>query len=235
MKKNLILLLASATAAMSSLVSCQEQTNTLYYQACFTRVDVSGERYTLVTDDSLRVIPTNKESEISNLPVNTRLIGEFTIPSGEITDPMEVEFVNLAQMLTDTVTVSGKTDTLGNDRIALLGTWQSGGIYGAARFLNINFVITYGQSNILHSVCLAEDTSIGDNPDSEGYYHLVMKHEANNDPESYFTSSTYSFMLDEKYTAEGIKGLKISFNDFSEDEKITLGTETLSSPAVIEF
>lgn len=225
----------SAIVAILSLASCQKGLNTVYYRAGLTKVDVSGERFSLVSDDSIRIIPTNRQAEIDRLPANTRLIGEFTIPSGEITDPMEVEFVNLVQMLSDTIKVSGDVDTLGIDKLAMLSMWQSGGIHGAARFLNISFVIFHGQSNISHSICLADDTSLKENPDAEGYYHLTLRHKANKDPELYFADATYSFLLDGKYTAEGIKGLKISFQDFTSEEKIPLNTKTIESPAVIKF
>lgn len=226
----------SAILAILSLASCQKGVNTIYYMAGLTKVDVSeGQPYPLISDDSVRIIPLNRESEIYKLPANTRLVGEFSIPSGKITDPVEVEFVNLTQMLSDTVMLSQQPDTLGNDKIALLSTWQSGGIYGAARFLNISFVIMYGQTGITHSVSLVENTGIMNNPDAEGYYHLALKHDAKKDPQQAFIDATYSFMLDEKYTAEGIKGLKITFEDFTSEEKIPLNIPTIESPAVINF
>lgn len=235
MKKHL-LFIATATLAMSMLtVSCLDTTEgSMYYQACLTKIDVEGESYTFVTDDSIRIIPLNMESTIEALSVNSRLIGEFNIPSGVVSDPMEVEFSNLYKIPSDTILLTNQADTLASNTIAINSIWLSGGLYGAARFLNIHFFLKASNSNISHNMYLADDLT-ATNPDSEGYYHLTIKHDANEDPEHYLTAATYSFQLLDQHTAEGIKGFKITFDDFSLSEKEQIGTNTLSSPITVYF
>ena len=109
----------------------------------------------------------------------------------------------------DSITVTSSPDTLGSDPVNLIEAWHSGGIYGAGRFVTISFTIS-GAGYYRHSIALVDNTGTA-NPDAEGYWNLELRHNANNDPQAYLSQSVFSFPLSEKYTASGIKGLRITY------------------------
>ena len=209
-------------AALAVLASCNKE-QTVYYNSYLTAVETEGQPYKcyFVSDDSLTVIPLNYYSNIENLETDDRLIATFSIPSGEITDPVEVEFSSIIQMVSQNILQTDAADTVANHPADPLSMWQSGGVKGASRFLTINFIYQATTSGIQHSIYLVDDLN-AENPDKDGYYHLKFRHDANNDQLIYTASSVATFPLPEKYTAPGIKGLKVDFNTISEDKDSTL-------------
>ena len=174
-----------------------------------------------ISDDSLKVIPLNYYSNIESLKTDDRLIATFTIPSGEVTNPVEVEFTSFVKMVPQDILQTSAPDTVGNDPADPQVMWQSGGIEGTSRFLTINFIYQASTSGIQHKIYLIDDLT-AENPDEDGYYHLKFRHDANKDQLQLSASSVATFPLPEKYTAPGIKGIKVDFNTISEEKDSTL-------------
>ncbi|HIZ87860.1 MAG TPA: hypothetical protein IAC03_06870 [Candidatus Coprenecus pullistercoris] len=208
MKKNIILTIALTAAAALTTVSCKIQHEN-YYSAYMTAVcEGSNDAISyLVTDDSIKVIPRNWPSILISLKQDQRISAVYTVPDGE-SNPLSAEFYSVSILPQDSIVLTSQPDTLGDDPIDIAGIWQSGGIYGAGRFLTVSFLIDDGGSK--HTVTLAEDTALSSNPDADGYYHLVLKHNAFNDYPTHRINGILTFPLEEKYTA-GIKGLKVTY------------------------
>ncbi len=209
-------------AAMAALASCNTE-QTEYFNAYLTAVETEGQPYKcyFISDDSLTVIPLNYYSNIESLKTDDRLIATFTIPSGEVTDPVEVEFTSFVKMVPQDILQTSAPDTVGNDPADPQVMWQSGGIEGTSRFLTINFIYQASTSGIQHKIYLIDDLT-AENPDEDGYYHLKFRHDANKDQFQLSASSVATFPLPEKYTAPGIKGIKVDFNTISEEKDSTL-------------
>lgn len=214
--RNPIIAAIAVTAVMLSTASCLKQSETHYSTYMTAVVDGSGDSKSLsylVTDDSIKVFPgTNLISGLSSLNNNQRIFGTFTIPSGEITDPVQVEFVSYEQLVQNDIMESSQPDTLGNDPMTILSAWHSGGVYNAGRFITLAYRYN-GSGYLNHTMELVDDTSLAGNPDADGYYHLSVRHNAANDPSPYVFEGITTYPLGEKYTAAGIKGLKIKFNN----------------------
>ena len=210
-------------AAAAGIVSCDHSSDT-YYNSYLTAVEAEeGMPYKcyFVSDDSLVVIPLNYYSDIERLKTDDRLMATFSIPGGEISDPVEAEFTSIVQMITQEIKPTSSMDTLGSDPVDPVQMWQSGGVYGTSRFITVVFSYQASYGGIQHDISLAEDLNAA-NPDADGYYHLKFRHAANNDPYQYVTSSVATSKLPEKYTAPGIKGIKVDFKVFTPDKDSTL-------------
>ena len=221
MKSNLMYTISAAMAAIAAVSSCKID-NSLTYFSYMTAVkeqpsnqDVSY----LVTDDSTLVYPTEWPSGLSGMKHNQRLFATFSVPSGELGDRIEASFQSYGYVSEDSITVTSSPDTLGSDPVNLIEAWHSGGIYGAGRFVTLSFTIS-GVGYYRHSIALVDNTGSA-NPDAEGYWNLELRHNANNDPQAYLSQSVFSFPLSEKYTASGIKGLKISFTPLNSNTEKT--------------
>ena len=208
--------LAAAAISLTTANSCKKVKHETQYVTYMTAVsdkdsadkDDSGISY-LVSDDSIKIFPGNSVMAIGRLKHNDRIFATFTIPSGEITDPVAVEFTSFSLLPQDSIITSSRIDTLGNDPINVHSAWHSGGIYGAGRFLTI--VFTYKGMGTTHSISLADDTKGQGNPDADGYYNLYLKHNAYNDAAAYTYEGVITYPIPEQYTAPGIKGLRITY------------------------
>ncbi len=221
--RNFLKLCIAVPAMAAGIISCDYESD-IYYNSYLTAVEAEeGMPYKcfFVSDDSLRVIPLNYFSEIGELETDDRLMATFSIPGGEITDPVEVEFTSIIQMITQNIHQTSSMDTMYNDPIDPVQMWQSGGVYGVSRFLTVSFSYQASQSGISHNICLVDDLN-APNPDSDGYYHLKFRHSANKDQYQYMASSVATFLLPEKYTAPGIKGIKVDFNVITQEKDSTL-------------
>lgn len=235
MRFNRILLMTLAAAAISLTTanSCKKVKHETQYVTYMTAVsdkdsadkDNSGISY-LVSDDSIKIFPGNSVMAIGRLKHNDRIFATFTIPSGEITDPIAVEFTSFSLLPQDSIITSSRIDTLGNDPINVHSAWHSGGIYGAGRFLTLGF--TYKGLGTMHSFSLVEDTGANGNPDADGYYNLYLRHNSYNDAEAYTYEGIITYPLTDKYTSSGIKGLKIRFQpqSTSSDNTIVVNFQT---------
>lgn len=213
------------TASILSIYSCTVK-NTPQYATYMTAVGdmtppASGNIKYLVSDDSIMIYPANALYAINSLKHNQRIFATFTIPSGEITDPVQVEFSTVSYLDEEDIMETTAPDSLGNDPMPVISAWHSGGIHGAGRFVTLTFEYR-GGGMAFHSMALADNTDLENNPDEDGYYHLFLRHNSNNDPELYYYSGVTTYPLTDKYTAAGIKGLKINFKTFSSDYDSTV-------------
>ena len=207
MKNKLTYTISAAMAAIAAVTSCKiDNTPTYFSYMTAVKEQPSNQDVSyLVTDDSTLVYPTEWPSGLSGMKHNQRLFATFSVPSGELGE--------------DSITVTSSPDTLGSDPVNLIEAWHSGGIYGAGRFVTLSFTIS-GVGYYRHSIALVDNTGSA-NPDAEGYWNLELRHNANNDPQAYLSQSVFSFPLSEKYTASGIKGLKISFTPLNSNTEKT--------------
>ncbi len=204
--------LSTAAALLIAAASCTVKSEPQYatYMTAVSEEPCDGAVSYLVTDDSVKVYPANFFQTISTLRNNQRVFASFTIPSGKITDPVEVEFSSIGVLEKDTIFTTQDMATMKNDRMTVTSAWHSGGIYGAGRFLTMTFKYM-GSGYSGHTMHLVDDIS-ADNPDQQGYWHLHVRHDTNNDPELNTYSGILTYPLDDKYTAPGIKGLIIEFS-----------------------
>lgn len=211
------------TATTSIIASCNKE-STIYFNAYLTAVETEGQPYKcyFVSDDSIKVIPVSQFESISTLNTDDRIFATFTIPSGEITDPVEVDFTSLVKLPSASIVETLSPDTLANDYANPISMWQSGGVYGASRFLTISFSLQTSNSGVSHDICLVDDMTATDNPDKDGYYHLRFSHDTNNDIAIYAITSVSTFQLKEKYTAPDIKGITVHFKPYSLETDSTL-------------
>lgn len=221
MKNKLTYTISAAMAAIAAVTSCKIDNSPTYFSymtAVKEQPSSQGISY-LVTDDSTLVYPTEWPSGLSGMKHNQRLFATFSVPSGELGDRIEASFQSYGYVSEDSITVTSSPDTLGSDPVNLIEAWHSGGIYGAGRFVTLSFTIS-GAGYYRHSIALVDNTGSA-NPDAEGYWNLELRHNANNDPQAYLSQSVFSFPLSEKYTASGVKGLKISFTPLNSNTEKT--------------
>ncbi len=213
--------ISAAMAAIAAVTSCKiDNTPTYFSYMTAVKEQPSNQDVSyLVTDDSTLVYPTEWPSGLSGMKHNQRLFATFSVPSGELGDRIEASFQSYGYVSEDSITVTSSPDTLGSDPVNLIEAWHSGGIYGAGRFVTLSFTIS-GVGYYRHSIALVDNTGSA-NPDAEGYWNLELRHNANNDPQAYLSQSVFSFPLSEKYTASGIKGLKISFTPLNSNTEKT--------------
>ena len=221
MKSNLMYTISAAMAAIAAVSSCKIDNSPTYfsYMTAVKEQPSNQDVSYLVTDDSTLVYPTEWPSGLSGMKHNQRLFATFSVPSGELGDRIEASFQSYGYVSEDSITVTSSPDTLGSDPVNLIEAWHSGGIYGAGRFVTLSFTIS-GVGYYRHSIALVDNTGSA-NPDAEGYWNLELRHNANNDPQAYLSQSVFSFPLSEKYTASGIKGLKISFTPLNSNTEKT--------------
>ena len=221
MKNKLTYTISAAMAAIAAVTSCKiDNTPTYFSYMTAVKEQPSNQDVSyLVTDDSTVVYPTEWPSGLSGMIHNQRLFASFSVPSGELGDRIEASFQSYGYVSEDSITVTSSPDTLGSDPVNLIEAWHSGGIYGAGRFVTLSFTIS-GVGYYRHSIALVDNTGSA-NPDAEGYWNLELRHNANNDPQAYLSQSVFSFPLSEKYTASGIKGLKISFTPLNSNTEKT--------------
>ena len=194
MKNKLTYTISAAMAAIAAVTSCKiDNTPTYFSYMTAVKEQPSNQDVSyLVTDDSTLVYPTEWPSGLSGMKHNQRLFATFSVPSGELGDRIEASFQSYGYVSEDSITVTSSPDTLGSDPVNLIEAWHSGGIYGAGRFVTLSFTIS-GVGYYRHSIALVDNTN------------------ANNDPQAYLSQSVFSFPLSEKYTASGIKGLRITY------------------------
>ena len=221
MKNKLTYTISAAMAAIAAVTSCKiDNTPTYFSYMTAVKEQPSNQDVSyLVTDDSTLVYPTEWPSGLSGMKHNQRLFATFSVPSGELGDRIEASFQSYGYVSEDSITVTSSPDTLGSDPVNLIEAWHSGGIYGAGRFVTLSFTIS-GVGYYRHSIALVDNTGSA-NPDAEGYWNLELRHNANNDPQAYLSQSVFSFPLSGKYTASGIKGLKISFTPLNSNTEKT--------------
>ena len=219
MKNKLTYTISAAMAAIAAVTSCKNTPTYFSYMTAVKEQPSNQDVSYLVTDDSTLVYPTEWPSGLSGMKHNQRLFATFSVPSGELGDRIEASFQSYGYVSEDSITVTSSPDTLGSDPVNLIEAWHSGGIYGAGRFVTLSFTIS-GVGYYRHSIALVDNTGSA-NPDAEGYWNLELRHNANNDPQAYLSQSVFSFPLSEKYTASGIKGLKISFTPLNSNTEKT--------------
>lgn len=203
-----------------------------YYKVRFATVipaegeiEVTKSTYRFLSDDSLIFVPTNYSEFPSYEPENNDRVILYYLEAEDGTKtyyPTSTNIVikGITGILTKDIVYTSEIDTLG-DAIALpQQVWYSGGYEGAGRFVNIEFVFySSSLSTTKHIINVAQDVN-GESVE-DGYYVLEFKHNDNN--LAYFDMRSYGYIavpLDERATAEGIKGLAIKFKIDDETEKI---------------
>ncbi len=214
MKSNLMYTISAAMAAIAAVSSCKTDNSPTYFSymtAVKEQPSSQGISY-LVADDSTIIFPTEWPDGLYGMEHNQRLFATFTIPSGEITDPLYAEFSTVSQIRQDTIAHTSATSGKG-DPIFINAAWKSGGIYGADKFLTLSFTFR-GAGYTPHKFELSDEENAISNPDPMGYYLLTFKHDNSNEPDAYPYNGVITYPLTAKYT-DGIKGLKIRFSTSS--------------------
>lgn len=214
MKSNLMYTISAAMAAIAAVSSCKIDNSPTYFSymtAVKEQPSSQGISY-LVTDDSTIIFPTEWPDGLYGMEHNQRLFATFTIPSGEITDPLYAEFSTVSQIRQGTIAHTSATSGKG-DPIFINAAWKSGGIYGADKFLTLSFTFR-GAGYTPHKFELSDEENAISNPDPMGYYLLTFKHDNSNEPDAYPYNGVITYPLTAKYT-DGIKGLKIRFSTSS--------------------
>ena len=206
--------ISAAMAAIAAVSSCKTDNSPTYFSymtAVKEQPSSQGISY-LVADDSTIIFPTEWPDGLYGMEHNQRLFATFTIPSGEITDPLYAEFSTVSQIRQDTIAHTSATSGKG-DPIFINAAWKSGGIYGADKFLTLSFTFR-GAGYTPHKFELSDEENAISNPDPMGYYLLTFKHDNSNEPDAYPYNGVITYPLTAKYT-DGIKGLKIRFSTSS--------------------
>lgn len=214
MKNKLTYTISAAMAAIAAVTSCKIDNTPTYFSymtAVKEQPSSQGISY-LVADDSTIIFPTEWPDGLYGMEHNQRLFATFTIPSGEITDPLYAEFSTVSQIRQDTIAHTSATSGKG-DPIFINAAWKSGGIYGADKFLTLSFTFR-GAGYTPHKFELSDEENAISNPDPMGYYLLTFKHDNSNEPDAYPYNGVITYPLTAKYT-DGIKGLKIRFSTSS--------------------
>ncbi|HIZ85899.1 MAG TPA: hypothetical protein IAC04_05365 [Candidatus Coprenecus stercoravium] len=226
MRHNRLSILLVSCAALISAAACDISRDPFYTSYMTVVADTASESGSvsishLVSDDSMKVYPVSYSQTLSGLKDGQRIIGTFTIPSGKISDPLNVEFQSIALLQTDSIRSTPANDLTCNDPVTITAAWHSGGVYGAARYVTAVFNIM--QAGLYpHSIFLTEDTAAAVNPDADGYYRLRFLHDAGKDPASYQASGIITYPVTGKYAEPDIRGLKISFNTLSSSKDSTV-------------
>ena len=205
--------------AASLLLSCNK-TGEVTYQGYMTAVSSIGTPYScyFISDDSIKVIPTGNVNVVRNYVTNDRILATFVIPTGKITNPVEVEFTSISKLETQNLTVSSSTDTLGKDGIDIRNAWHCGGIEGINRFVTIAYEYAVSGNGKPHKFYLVDNSSNINNPDADGYYHLEFRHDGNDDTPLMKANSIATFVLAPKYTQPELKGLIIDYTPLTATE-----------------
>ena len=227
--KNLVKTLIMMPLAALSLISCNDSSETTY-QAYMPAVSSIGTPYScyFISDDSIKVIPTGNYNVIKNFVTNDRALATFVIPAGKITNPVEVEFSAITKLETESITYSAKPDTCGSDGIDIENAWHCGGVDGTNHFLTIAYSYAISASAPKHEFYLVDNSSSLNNPDEDGYYHLELRHDSNDDTPLMKANTVSTFMLPPQYTQSGYKGLIIDYIPLSQTEDNGKATKTIS-------
>ena len=162
-KRNLMATAFAVTAILLATGSCKVKSER-YYSTYMTAVATTNSDNQsiishLVSDDSIKILPgSNLANVVGSLKGDQRILAIFTIPSGKITDPVQVEFSSIQTIPRDSILQTSEPDTLANDPMTVMAAWHSGGIYGAGRFITLTYLYkgtTYGN----HFMYLTDDTS----------------------------------------------------------------------------
>lgn len=227
--KSIIILITFLTIAFS-VVSCHTHSHDM--QSRFVTVMTNegegaayaqGYPYYFVTDDSLILFPVNHMQYPEFKPnANGRGLASFCDEHKPTTTPPKgtknIEILEYKSLLVRDVLYTDQIDTTGTDKTTLRGAWYSGGVYGAKRMINFEIQILTQNLPFAHVIELAVDTT-KEQPvvDSEGYYCLEFRHNAGkNAGGSYTLIDQAAFPLTEAMTADGVKGLKVTFDTLSE-------------------
>ncbi len=222
MKKTLFTVITAVilTAAAFSTGSCNLDSD-IIYTSTVTFVDKSyqGYPYYFVADDSLLMIPTNAASYTIPADNGQKMEISWKTQEKDLTrDPLTIEVTGHQMTYQQTVIMSNKPDTLGDDpaKLYLLNNvvpylYKSGGIYDAPCNLNLGFTYTVGSSAATHYVYVSY-TSDPEPIDENGYFHLKFSHDANNDTQTNTASTPFSFTLPAIAYGADVKGIILDFD-----------------------
>lgn len=213
MRKNIISTLLIAGAIFLT-ASCDWNNDSYYEFTTFATVVSSGSgagssQYNVVTDDSLLITPTNFAYTGND---NDRVIVSFYSETDVFESPLVAEISGVTAVNTGEIIQVADPSSLPQGYLKPESVWYSGGVYGAKRFITFGFTYPYVTLLTADPFILA-DSGMDDN----GYYHLFMTHSIDISHNNYTYANAYmSYPLDERLTADGVKGLIITFYTFDE-------------------
>jgi hypothetical protein len=191
----------------------------------------------VVTDDSLWLYPTNVSEMTSYKAIEgQRVILYYKYDEGGTTASVKyvgaiqgnnvqeikkknVKVARIQNILTKGILNTNRIDTVKNDPATLYDACFGSNVNTGKRYLNIYFVAAAGMYKP-HYIYLVNDLTAGNPVNSEGYYCLEMRHDANDDIKQQTSGAYASFILDPECYADGIKGISIKFtNEFNEEKR----------------
>jgi len=223
--KNILTIALTAfviTSAVFSTGSCTLKSDMIYStQVTFVDKSYQGFPYYFVSDDSVRMVPSNGSSfSISEIDGRKMEISWKTQEQDLTKDPITIEVTGYSTLPQIEATQSDRPDTLGTDQAGLYlyndvtpYLYKTGGIYDARLNLNAAFYYCYGDAGATHSLYLAYTSSP---VDGNGYFHLKFCHDAGDDTCTQTSVTSFSFLLPPTAYSEGVKGVILDFDGLGE-------------------
>ncbi len=236
--KTLVITAISALLVLSSCSNFNSNQNDNYMMNSGTILlsnpipeEVTGTHpFYIVTDDSLVFIPQNTLQYTDGTKYDpkdgNRIIFYYQdIPTAAetrvTTTGKKYKMISLAQLgdIKTSEMVRLDPDKLVNDRVEPLLVWYCGGVFNTKRYVTIKFsYLGYNLKEFPHDNYLVID-STEENHIEDGYFKVTFRHDPKKDHTAYTYTGFASFEIPEECTAEGIKGLMISFNSPAEGKR----------------
>ncbi len=201
----------------------------------FTALDsyfdgTTSSDYYILTDSGYKLVPSN-QSEIDKafnfvdgqrIVVYYNLLDMNDLASSKYPTDLKVEIKQIDVVLTKDVLRTNQLDTLARNGIDPMNAFFGTNAQRGTRYLNIVFRVL-GSNNATHYIYLADDTT-GNPVDKDGYYNLYLRHNSNNDHQSYYLQGMASFKINVEALAEGIIGIRLHSVATGDD---TVGIDTV--------
>lgn len=210
------LLSAFVIAAAALIYSCEmdSDTNTVVVSSYATYVSTSSPTG-FVSDDSLKIIPTNDIST-SSLSHGAKVVLTWSYDSKKgITDPMYAQVNSYSGVMQGKSFLSERPDTLGTVgadlyRQSSAPVWRSGGVYDAPVMINIVFEYLTNNNGAYHSINLSYSS---ESCDSDGFFHMKFSHSSTDlVTPTLATNDFCAFTLPEVAYAADTKGVILAFD-----------------------
>jgi len=221
-----IILLTFCASILFFTSSCDKDNNSKINYSSYVTISKSfsfGE-YSFFSDDSL-LFTVNNMSEFSGFDFERdeqRAIIYFNLSdtqSSSDENQINIDLTQIQPILTKDIIKTDK-DTMATDPLTINQIWISNGGANVKTYINISFSIsvTYGAE---HSIDLYDDLTADQASenlpiDENGYYHLILSHNANDDSGFSYTYLT-SFALNNEILADNVKGIKLQIDSTGSD------------------
>jgi len=206
--------------------SCDKDNNSKINYSSYVTIskNFSPDKFSFFSDDSI-LFSVNNMSEFSELDFNRdeqRAIIYFYLSDTQSTpddNNINIDLTQIQPILTKDIIKTDK-DTMATDPLAINQIWISNGGTNLKTYMNVSFSIsvTYGAN---HSIDLYDDltaNAASENlpVDENGYYHLILSHDANEDSGFSYTYLA-SFALNNEILADNVKGIKLRIDSTESD------------------